>query len=99
MEWVLAILGVGCVFFAFQVVVDYVRYRRVIQPRIAKLEAAKEELSAKIEATKEGLGESQGQLDPIKDEVGKLEQEYLDLQQQIDDERSKQRPRAIRFRS
>ena len=99
MEWVLAVLGVGCVFFAFQVVVDYIRYRRVIQPKIARLEAAKEQLRAKIETTKAGLGESQGELDPIKDEVGKMEQEYLDLQQQIDDERSKQRPRPIRFRS
>ena len=99
MEWVLAVLCVGCVFFAFQVVVDYIRYRRVIQPKIARLEAAKVELRAKIDATRSGIGASQDQLDPIKDEVGQLEQEYLELQRQIDEERSKQRPRPIRFRS
>ena len=99
MEWVLAVLGIGCVFFAFQVVVDYIRYRRVIQPKIARLEAAKVDLRAKIEAAKSGLGESSDQLDPIKEEVGQLEQDYLDLQRQIDEERSKQRPRPIRFRS
>ncbi len=99
MEWVLTILGVGCVFFAFQVVVDYVRYRRVIQPKIERLEALGEELRAKIDATRAGLGETAGELDPIKDEVGKLEQEYLDLQQQIEHERTKQQPRPIRYRS
>ena len=99
MEWVLAILGVGCVFFAFQVVVDYIRYRRVIQPKIERLEALREELRVKIDATRAGLGETAGELDPIKDEVGKLEQDYLDLQQQIEQERTKERPRPIRFRS
>ena len=99
MEWVLAVLGVGCVFVAFQIVVDCIRYRRVIQPKIARLEAAKVELRAKIDATRSRIGASQDQLDPIKDEVGQLEQEYLDLQRQIDEERSKQRPRPIRFRS
>ena len=54
MEWVLAVLGVGCVFFAFQVIVDYIRYRRVIQPKIARLEEAKVQLRDKIEATKSG---------------------------------------------
>ena len=99
MEGVLAILGVGCVFFAFQVVVDYIRYRRVIQPKIERLEALREELRAKIDVTRAGLGKTAGELDPIKDEVGKLEQEYLDLQQQIEQERTKERPRPIRFRS
>ena len=99
MEWVLAILGVGCVFFAFQVVVDFIRYRRVIQPKIERLEALREELRVKIDATRAGLGETAGELDQIKDEVGKLEQDYLDLQQQIEQERTKDRPRPIRFRS
>ena len=99
MEWVLAILGVGCVFFAFQVVVDFIRYRRVIQPKIARLEALREELRVKIDATRAGLGETAGELDPIKDEVGKLEQDYLDLQQRIAQERTKERPRPVRFRS
>ena len=99
MEWVLAVLGIGCVFFAFQIVMDYIRYRKIIKPKIARLEAAKEELGAKIEAAKAGLSESQEQLDPMREEVGKLEREYLDLQEQIQEEREKQKPRSIRFRS
>ena len=99
MEWVVAILGVGCVFYAFQITMDYVRYRKMIKPKIQRLEVAKEELKAKIEGLKAGLDESQGQLEPIRQEVGKLEQEYLDLQQQIQQEREKQKSRTIRFRS
>ena len=99
MEWVLAILGVGCVFFAFQVVVDFIRYRRVIQPKIERLEALREELRVKIDATRAGLGETAGGLDPIKDEVGRLAQDYLDRQPQVVQERTTERPRPIRFRS
>lgn len=99
MEWVIAVLGVGCIFFAFQVIIDYIRYRKSIGPRIQRLEMAKEELKAKIEASKAGLDETQVELSPIKEEVDKLEQEYLELQQQIQQERAKQRPRPIRFKS
>ena len=99
MEWVIAILGVGCAFFAFQIVMDYVKYRRAIKPRIERLEEARKELEARIQASRAGLEETNEQLDPIKHEVDKLEQEYLDLQQQIREERAKQKPRPIRFRS
>lgn len=36
MEWVIAVLGVGCVFFAAQVVVDFITHKRAIEPRLEK---------------------------------------------------------------
>ena len=99
MEWVIAILGIGCLFFAFQIVMDYLKYRAVVKPRIQRLEVAKEELRSRIEAAKAELGEERENLEPVRGEIDKLEQEYRDLQQQIVDERAKNSPRPIRFRS
>lgn len=94
MEWVIAALAIGCLFFAIQVVVDYVKYKAVIAPRIRRLEDAKKELEAKIEASKAELNERRDQLDPLRGEIGQLEQQYLDLQQQIQDERGTQRSQS-----
>ena len=99
MEWVIAILGIGCLFFAFQIVMDYLKYRAVVKPRIHRLEIAKEDLRSRIDAAKAELGESRENLEPIRGEIDKLEQEYQELQQQILDERAKGAPRPIRFRS
>ena len=98
MEWVIAILGVGCLFFAFQIAMDYIKYRKAIKPKLQRLEVAKQELKAKIEAARAELGRDRGQLDPIKEEVGRLEAEYWDLERQIQEERARDRPRPIRFR-
>ena len=38
MEWVIAALGVGCVFFAAQVILDFVKYKRAIEPKLGRLE-------------------------------------------------------------
>jgi uncharacterized coiled-coil DUF342 family protein len=89
MEWIIALLGVGCLFFAFQISMDYIKYKRAIQPRIQRLEAVKRELSQRIEAFRNELDESRRELPPIREEVDRLEQEYLDLQRQIDEERGK----------
>jgi len=92
MEWVIAALAVGCLFFAFQIVMDYIKYKAVIAPRIRQLEAAKEELRARIEATRGELDERRGKLDPIRGEIERLEQEYLELQRQIQETKQKPRP-------
>ena len=44
MEWVLALLAVGCLFFAAQVVIDYYRYKRAIEPRLDRADELREEL-------------------------------------------------------
>ena len=36
MEWVIALLAIGCIFFAIQVVVDFVKYKREIEPKIMR---------------------------------------------------------------
>ena len=87
MEWVIAALAVGCLFFAFQVIMDYVRYKGTVAPRIRLLKG-------KIEEARTDLDEKQGRLDPLKGEIGRLEREYLDLQGQIEEERAKQRNRS-----
>ena len=89
MEWVIAILGVGCAFFAFQIVMDYVKYKAVVNPRIKRLQAAKGELQVRIDASKIELAESQEKLGPAKEEIERLEQEYQDLQAEIREERER----------
>ena len=99
MEWVIVILGIGCLFFAFQIVMDYLKHRALVKPRMQRLETAKDDLRARIDAAKVELGKTQENLEPVKGEIDKLEEEYRELQQQIIDERSKNPPRPIRFRS
>lgn len=94
MEWVIAALAVGCLFFAFQVIVDYIRYKAVIAPRIRQLEETKEELKGKLEAARGELDDKREKLEPLKGEIEQLEREYRDLQRQIEAERGRQRPHS-----
>jgi peptidoglycan hydrolase CwlO-like protein len=89
MAWVITILAIGCVFFAFQIVMDYVKYKAVVNPRIKRLQAAKGELQVRIDASKIELAESQEKLGPAKEEIERLEQEYQDLQAEIRQERER----------
>ena len=89
MEWVITILSIGCAFFAFQIVMDYVKYKAVVNPRIKRLQAAKGELQVRIDASKIELAESQEKLGPAKEEIERLEQEYQDLQAEIREERER----------
>ena len=90
MEWVITILSIGCAFFAFQIVMDYVKYKAVVNPRIKRLQAAKGELQVRIDASKIELAESQEKLGPAKEEIERLEQEYQDLQAEIREERERE---------
>jgi chromosome segregation ATPase len=90
-EWVIALLGVGCIFFAAQVVVDYVRYRKAIEPRLERADEAKQELRQRIAAAEAELENARAQLDPARQEVEELEREYEELHGQVKQE-SEQRP-------
>lgn len=89
MEWVIAVLAIGCVFFAFQIVMDYVKYKAVVNPRIERLESAKGELQIRIDASRSELAASEEKLGPAKEEIERLEQEYQDLQAEIKTERER----------
>ena len=94
MEWVISILAIGYLFFAFQVVMDYVKHKAVVEPRIQRLESARANLEKKIEEAQKDLDKAQGELEPTKEELDSLEQEYVELQEQIRDERAKTRRRS-----
>jgi predicted nucleic acid-binding Zn-ribbon protein len=79
-------LAVGCLFFAAQVVVDYLRYRRAIEPRLESAEAAREHLRSRIEAAETELTETRDELDPARTEVERLETEYSELHQEVEEE-------------
>jgi peptidoglycan hydrolase CwlO-like protein len=93
MEWVIAALAAGCLFFVFQVVVDHLRYKAVIAPRIRQLEETKGELEGKIEAARGELNDRRDKLDPLKGEIEQLERQCRDLQRQIEAERVRLKPR------
>jgi chromosome segregation ATPase len=94
MEWVIAILAIGCLFFAFQIIMDFVKHKAVVEPRIQRLEAARGELERKIEEARRELEKAQSELGPTKDELETLEREYISLQEQIRGERAKTRRRS-----
>ena len=71
---------------------DYVKYKSLITPRIERLEATRQELSARIEALRQELGSRREQLGPAREEIDIHEREYIDLKQQIQLERDRQRP-------
>ena len=52
MEWVTALLAVGCLFIAAQVVVDYLRYRRALEPRLDTARSADLQLRHRMEAAR-----------------------------------------------
>ena len=91
MEWVIALLAVGCVFFAAQVVIDYVRYRRAIEPRFDRADEAKQDLRQRIEVAEAELKTARAELDPARGEVEALEREYDDLHDQVKEESTRQR--------
>ena len=92
MEWVLALLAVGCLFFAAQVVIDYYRYKRAIEPRLDRADELREELQEKIEHANEQLEQTRSTLEPAREEVAQLEREYSELQNQVRLETDQQRP-------
>ncbi len=94
MEWVIAILAIGCLFFAFQIAMDFIKYKGVVEPRIQRLESARVELERRIVEARSGLEKAQSELEPTKEEVEALEREYLALQEQIREERTKTRRRS-----
>ena len=55
MEWVTALLAVGCLFIAAQVVVDYLRYRRALEPRLESARSSGEQLRDRMEAARREL--------------------------------------------
>ena len=94
MEWVIALLAVGCLFFAAQVVVDYLRYRRAIEPRLERTEEARQDLRARLEAAETELEQTRAQLEPAHEEVERLEHEYDELHEQVKQAAARQRPGA-----
>ena len=52
MEWVIAVLAIGCLFFAFQSIMDYVKHKAVVGPRIQRLESTRADLERRIEVAK-----------------------------------------------
>jgi chromosome segregation ATPase len=82
MEWVVAILALGCLVFILHMLSDYFKRRQELEPKIRRLEEAREKLQAEIQNSKGALDEQRGQLSPLREELTQLEREALELQQQ-----------------
>ena len=70
MEWITALLAVGCLFIAAQVVVDYLRYRRALEPRLETARSAGEQLRHRMEAARRELAERRKEGDSVRLEPG-----------------------------
>ena len=91
MEWVIALLGVGCVYFSAQVVVDYIKYKRALSPKLERMAVARQDLEARVAASESELEQAREALGPSKAEVERLEEEYRDIHDQVKDELARQR--------
>jgi len=75
---------------AVHVVVDCLNYKRVVVPKIERLEQVKGELQAKISEVEAELAGSRGTLEPAREGMELLEREYQDLHRQVTEETAKQ---------
>lgn len=94
MEWVVAILALGCLVFILHMVSDYFKRRQELEPKIRRLGEAKEKLQAEIRDSKGTLDEQRGKLFPLREELTQLEQEARQMQQQVPAKRPRQKPGA-----
>ena len=91
MEWVIALLAVGCIFFGAQVVVDYVKYKKVIEPRIDRMEKTKADLRNRIGEAEAELGHAKGEIEPAKEELHRLQREYQEIHEEVQEESARHR--------
>lgn len=92
MEWVVAALALGCLIFILHMVSDYFKRRQEMEPKLKRLEEAKEKLQAQIRNSEGALDEQRGQLHPLREELTQLEREARELQQQVPAKRPRQKP-------
>jgi len=82
MEWVVALLALGCLLFILHMLSDYFKRRQELEPKIQRLDQAKGKLQREIEGAQRGLEEERDRLSPLRQEVSQLEEEARQLQQQ-----------------
>jgi len=91
MEWVIAILSIGCLCFIFQIIFGYLRHKSVVTSRLQRLEESRNDIEQRILQAKEKLDKSRSDLGPAKEAVETLEEEHQSLQNQIKLERENTR--------
>lgn len=92
MEWVVALLAIGCLVFILHMVSDYFKRRQELEPKIRRLEEARGKLQAEIQDSKGALDKQRGQLFPLREELTQLEREARELQQQAPAKKPRQKP-------
>ncbi|MCC7261650.1 MAG: hypothetical protein IT369_03915 [Candidatus Latescibacteria bacterium] len=92
MEWVVALLALGCLVFILHMVSDYYKRRQELEPKIQRLDEAKGKLQQEITSTRGVLEEQRGQLYPLREQVTNLEQESRHLQQQVPAKKPRTKP-------
>tara|TARA_B100000945_G_scaffold262703_1_gene221329 strand:- start:185 stop:499 length:315 start_codon:yes stop_codon:yes gene_type:complete len=91
MEWVIAILSIGCLCFIFQIIFGYLRHKSIVASRLQRLEESRNDIEERILEAKEKLDKSRSDLGPAKEAVETLEEEHKSLQNQIKLERENTR--------
>ena len=92
MEWVVALLAIGCLVFILHMVSDYFKRRQELEPKIRRLEEARGKLQAEIQDSKGALDKQRGQFFPLREELTQLEREARELQQQAPVKKPRQKP-------
>ena len=94
MEWVVVVLALGCMIFIAHMLSDFLKRKQELEPKLRRLDEAKEKLQAQIQASKGTLDEQRGQLTPLRDELSQIEQEARALQQQPIAKKPRPKPAA-----
>ena len=94
MEWVVVVLALGCMIFIAHMLSEYLKRKQELEPKLRRLDEAKEKLQVQIRASKDTLDEQRGQLSPLRDELSQIEQEARNLQQHPSQKKPRQKPAA-----
>lgn len=91
MEWVIALLAIGCFFLTFHIAMNYIKYKRLLKPKSDRLDATRQEMDDKIAAAQGQLEADREQLRPLRDEVNQIDAEFHQTREQVRQERARQR--------
>ncbi len=94
MEWVVALLALGCLLFILHMLSDYYKRRQDLEPKIRRLEEAKSKLQHEVGNARGALEEQRGKLSPMREEVSQMEEEARHLQQQVPARKPRTKPGA-----
>ena len=91
MGWVIAVLIVACVFFVAQIMIDYIRAKSHLGPKVDQAEAERKLYESRAEEHRALIAESKQRTGQFEEEIIRLEEKETRLREEIKEEQPKSR--------